>query len=99
MVPPFPHAPTSVYNFFTLDLTKKIIESKRCRIEFQIRLYTCIISVFMKNKRAIYEFFIFQFSIVFIFKYSDIDLLWSKINIFIIAIFLKLCLHTKYWMK
>ena len=32
----------------------------------------------------------------FIFKYSDIGLLWSKITIFIIEITLKLLLHTKY---
>ena len=33
---------------------------------------------------------------VFLFKYSDIGLLWSKITIFIIQISLKLHLHTKY---
>ena len=48
----------------------------------------------MNNKRAIYEFRIFEF---FIFKYSDIGLLWSQIIIFIIEITLKLPLHKKYW--
>ena len=49
----------------------------------------------MNNKRAIYEFRIFEFSIFFIFKYSDIGLLWSQITIFIIEITLKLLLHKK----
>ena len=52
--------------------------------------YTCLIFVFMNNKCAIYEFLFF-----FIFKISDIGLLWSKISIFIIEISLKLYLHLK----
>ena len=51
---------------------------------------------FMNNKCAIYKFWIFEFWIYFIFKYSDIGLLWSKITIFMIGITLKLILHTKY---
>ena len=47
----------------------------------------------MDNKRTIYEFWIFYF---FIFKYSDIGLVWSKITIFIIEITLKLLVHKKY---
>ena len=51
---------------------------------------------FMNNKCAIYKFWIFEFWIYFIFKYSDIGLLWSKITIFMIGITLKLILHIKY---
>ena len=47
----------------------------------------------MNNKRAMYKFWIFYF---FIFKISDIGLLWSKIMIFIIEISVKLYLHAKY---
>ena len=47
----------------------------------------------MNNKRAMYNFRIFY---NFIFKISDIGLLWSKITIFIIEITLKLVLDTKY---
>ena len=79
-----------VDNFFNLHLTKNIIEHKRCRIRFYYALYTCLISDFMNNKRAIYIFWIF--------KYRDIGLLWSKITI-VIEISLKLHLHIKYWMK
>ena len=57
------------------------------------------ISIFMNNKRTIYKFQIFEYSNFFIFKYNDIGFLWSKINIFIIEISLKVHLHTKYWMK
>ena len=46
----------------------------------------------MNNKRAIYKFQIFDFSI---FKISNIGLLWSQITIFIIEISLKLHLHRK----
>ena len=50
----------------------------------------------MNNKHVIYKFRIFEFYNFLILKYSDIDLLWSKIIIFIIEITLKLLLHTKY---
>ena len=96
----FPHfpRPPPVDNFFTLHLSKNIIEHKRCRIRFRmgcINLYSCLISVFMNNKRAIYKFCIFWILNFFIFKISDIGLLSSKISIFIIEISLKLHLHSK----
>ena len=88
----FPHSPP-VDNFLNVYLTKNVIEHKIYRIRFWNGLYTGLISVFMNNKRAIYKFWIFEFSI---FVISDIGLLWSKMTIFIIEISLKLHLHTKY---
>ena len=52
-------------------------------------LFLCIINVQFTNSWFFILFFI-------IFKYNNIDLLWSKITIFIIEIILKLFLHTKY---
>ena len=62
-------------------------------------MYTCLISIFKHNKRAMYQFCIFEIMIFFIFKYSDSGLFWSKITIFVIEITLKLLLHTKYGWK
>ena len=46
----FSHSPKpphpSVDNFFNSDLTKNILEDKRCSIRFYNGLYTCLISVF-----------------------------------------------------
>ena len=69
MVPPFP---PPVDNFFNINLTKNIIEHKRCRIRFQNGLYTYLISIVMNNKHAIYKFSIFEFSI---FLFSNIAIL------------------------
>ena len=62
----FPHSPP-VDNLFTLHLTKNIIEHKRCIILFQNGLYTCLISVFFNNKRAMYKFCFSEF-LIFFFK-------------------------------
>ena len=73
----------------------QILDIKDLEFDFRMgcNLYTYLIFIFMNKKRAIYRFSIFEF---FIFKYSDIGLLWSKITIFIIGITIKLLLHTKY---
>ena len=71
----FPHSPGSsppVDNFFTLRLTKNIIEHERCRIRFYNGFYTCLISVLINNKCAIYIFKIFEFGI---FLFSNIAIL------------------------
>ena len=70
----FPHSPRlpPVDNFFTLHLTTFFIEDKRCRIRLWNGLYTCLISVFINNKRAIYEFWIFE---LWIFLFSNIAIL------------------------
>ena len=92
MVPPFPSGPPPVDNFFTLHLTKNIIEHKRCRIRFQNGLYACLISAFTNNKHAMYEFWIFDF---FFQKWVILAYFDLKLPFFFIEITLKL-LHTKY---
>ena len=67
-----PKPPPPLDNVFNIHLTKHIIEHKRCRIRFQNGLYTCLISDFMNNKRAIYEFWIFEF---FIFLFLKLQIL------------------------
>ena len=64
--------PPPVDNFFTIRLTKNIIEHKICRIRFYNGLDACLISVFMNNKRAIYVFLIFEF---FVFLFLNIAIL------------------------
>ena len=64
-------------NFFTLHLTNCLLNIKDVEFDFRMGcMYTCLISVFMNNKHAIYEFLIFEFSIFLfsntvILAYSD----------------------------
>ena len=82
--PQAPHPPP-VDTFFTVRLTKNIIEHKRCRIRFYNGLYACLIFVFMNNKRAInvfliFEFFVFLFSNIAILAYFDPNLLFLSLK-------------------
>ena len=56
-------------------------------------LVTCLISVFINNKRAIYKFSIFEFQF---FKINEICLFLSKRTMIFIEISLKLHLPSKY---
>ena len=81
---------------FLIVISQKILLNIK-DVEFDFRI-GCILVLFpllwiINVQFTNFGFLDFQF---FIFKISDIGLLWSKITIFIIEISLKLHLHTKY---
>ena len=96
----FPHfpRPTPQCITFLIFISQKILLNIK-DVEFYFRI-CCILVLFLflwiiNLQSTISDFWIFDF----IFKYSDIGFLWSKINIFFIKIHLKLHLHTKYVWK
>ena len=94
-VPSFPQAPPQWITILILISQKILLNIKD--VEFDFRM-GCILFLFpflwiINVQFTNFGFFIFYF---FILKFSDIGLFWSKITIFIIEIYLKLHLHTKY---
>ena len=93
-----PHSPSSPAKWITFlpFISEKFLLNIK-DVDFDFRM-VCILVLFPFLLIINVEFTNFGFLNFryFIFKYSDIGLLWSQITIFIIEIILKLLLHKKY---
>ena len=76
--------PLQWVTFLIFISQKNIFKRKICKFLLQNGSYTCLISVFLNNKRANYQFRVVVF--FFIIKISQIGFFWSQITIIVIEI-------------